>query len=210
MMQFGRGKKSIEANNRGSYIDGPLVYLLNTRGSDSYTLFESDCISAGRIARYRVRDDKACSIAAIAACIYANRQEITGELASYDDIYAHCLGAACEKRLYTDVRGTPPFYIDNAARRALKNYGSDWSAKNRYFSPLRFGMEEIPEGRPLIINIAFGYYARHSLTVVGYRRYKNSSGRVYNFFEVKDGWEPNLPRYVFVPSLMIAGVTIIY
>ena len=62
---------------------------------------------------------------------------------------------------------------------------------------------EVTNNRPALINITFGYYADHSVTLVGYRTYTKSLSTDKGFLKVYDGWT-TANRYIDYASYNIS------
>lgn len=90
---------------------------------------------------------------------------------------------------FTEEFGTLPMKIDDILRQYFNAYGIDVVAKGHYFGnfykPIK---SEIDSDRPLIMNIAFGGYEKHSVTIVGYKIFKYKSLNL-KFIELYDGWK---------------------
>ena len=98
---------------------------------------------------------------------------------------------------YTSRDGISATKINNVVNDVLKDYGYSksnckgiyvWNFKNQV-------KKEIDNNRPVIMNIARGYYGNHTVTVCGYAIYKRSSkkskissNKTYNMIQVYDGW----------------------
>lgn len=90
---------------------------------------------------------------------------------------------------YTDKRGTIPFFISGIAKEAFATYGVKAKCKGVYvFSFEKQVKEEISNGRPVIMNIARGFYKDHTIVVVGYSIWR-VKGKEYPMLRVIDGWK---------------------
>ena len=88
---------------------------------------------------------------------------------------------------YTDKRGTIPFFISGIAKEAFATYGVKAKCKGVYvFSFEKQVKEEISNGRPVIMNIARGFYKDHTIVVVGYSIWR-VKGKEYPMLRVIDG-----------------------
>lgn len=104
------------------------------------------------------------------------------------------------KDIYEDVKhfalqfgfrpdyGTFPTKIDNIAKAFYEKYRLKGTCRGIYmgnfYRPLQ---SEIDCNRPLMMNIGWGYYRDHSLTVSGYQIYE-WKGMKIKMIEVVDGW----------------------
>lgn len=110
---------------------------------------------------------------------------------------------------FNNITGTHPTKIDNIISDYFKSINIKTRAKGHYFSnfysPLK---KEIDNNRPLIMNIAFGEYNNHSVTVTGYKIYKFKNMNI-NFIEVYDGWKKThsyIDYNIFTHSLFSMNV----
>lgn len=98
---------------------------------------------------------------------------------------------------YTPESGTNPWYISDIATDLLKKYGNTTGSSNSvYVWTFSTVTDDIDAKRPLISNINSGYYADHSVTVVGYSdfsRYWYDDDK--EFLKVYDGWTKD-GRYI--------------
>ena len=93
---------------------------------------------------------------------------------------------------YTDKRGTMPFFIAGITREAFKEYGIKAKCRGVYiWSFEKHVMKEISEGRPVIMNIARGFYKDHTVVVAGYSLWKVGD-RIYPMLRVIDGWKSGI------------------
>lgn len=87
--------------------------------------------------------------------------------------------------------GTNPLKINNIINDVWKKYGYTGSGTSVYVFTQSDFTTEINNNRPALLNITFGYYGNHSVSMVGYRIYSGStwlgsSERL--FLKVYDGW----------------------
>lgn len=93
---------------------------------------------------------------------------------------------------YTDKRGTVPFFIAAITREAFKQYGIKARCKGVYiWSFEKHIKREISAGRPVIMNIARGFYKDHTIVVCGYSIWR-VGGRTYPILRVIDGWNKGI------------------
>ena len=96
---------------------------------------------------------------------------------------------------YTDKYGTFPLFISGIAKEAFKLYGVKVKCKGVYvWSFENQVVKEISAGRPVIMNIARGYYRDHTIVVVGYSIWKVGD-KLYPMLRVIDGWKSGY-RYI--------------
>lgn len=132
--------------------------------------------------------DKNCSLVAITRLIkyYSN---IYPNLKSDNiDIFNEVYTIALEYG-FDMIVGTHPTKIDNILKDYFEKQNIKVKSKGHYFgnfyNPLK---REIDLNRPLIMNIAFGDYNNHSISVTGYKIYNYKNMNI-KFIEVYDGWK---------------------
>ena len=90
---------------------------------------------------------------------------------------------------YTDKRGTMPFFISGISREGFKQYCIKARCRGVYvWSFEKHVVKEISEGRPVIMNIARGFYKDHTIVVAGYSIWKVGD-KLYPMLRVIDGWK---------------------
>lgn len=102
---------------------------------------------------------------------------------------------------YSAKWSTPFVFIDNIVNDILEEYGYHkakcWSRYRYTFD--REVKKEIDNNRPVIMNIALGYYGNHTVTVCGYAIYNEENifwgNRRHNMIQVYDGWK-NTRAYI--------------
>lgn len=90
--------------------------------------------------------------------------------------------------------GTNPTRIDDIINDLAKKYGLNGGGSNTYLWDFSTFTKEIDAGRPVLLNISFGYYADHTVTVVGYSEFKRGN-EIRRFLKVYDGWTTS-DRYI--------------
>lgn len=90
---------------------------------------------------------------------------------------------------YDDVRGTIPLFISGITRDAFKEYGIKSKCRGVYiWSFEKHIVREIAAGRPVIMNIARGFYKDHTVVVAGYCVWKVGD-KLLPMLRVIDGWK---------------------
>ena len=98
--------------------------------------------------------------------------------------------------LFYDLFVYTPFSIGRMAAEAWQAFGYEHgSGKNRYVGRLRHIRAHLDMGMPVLLNLAFGDYPSHTLTVTGYRVYVRAGRRYRVYLRVFDGWSPET-RYI--------------
>lgn len=117
------------------------------------------------------------------------------------EIYDEVLEIA-RHHLFTETLGTFPNKIDDISREFLKKHGIKNKIRGIYLGNFYTHIKgEIDNLRPLMMNLAVGYYKNHSLVVSGYRIY-NYNGMNIKIIEVIDGWRRNI-RYIDYTDLRV-------
>lgn len=173
---------------------------------------ESACGSVeGKVETFLLRDleygKQNCTLAAITRLFAFHRdnsgkKDIPESNKLYGDIkeIAKVFG-------YSGDKGTNPTKINNIINYLLLKYGYAGKGFSTYIWDFKTVKREIDKGKPLILNIAFGYYRDHSVSVVGYSEFTKGKGvfkRTKKFIKVYDGWT-NLNRFVDYSRINIAS-----
>ena len=143
--------------------------------------------------------DKDCLIVAIATVIKFHSKSGMNLLPeNYSEIYEVVKNSAKRLKAYPLplIGGTTPFLADNVVRKTLKYFGiKNYSSRNYYgFNwksskrKIKIMIEELNNENPFILNISYGDYGRHTVTVIGYRVYKDKEENDFLFLELADGW----------------------
>jgi hypothetical protein len=93
---------------------------------------------------------------------------------------------------YTDKRGTVPLLIAAITREAFREYGVRAKCRGVYiWSFEKHVAREIAAGRPVIMNIARGFYKDHTIVVCGYSIWRVGD-KMYPMLRVIDGWNKGI------------------
>lgn len=135
--------------------------------------------------------DNDCTLVSITAIANWYRSIYPNIPSSTSDIYKDVLEIG-KKHGYTTSGGTDPTKIDNIVEDVFKKWGYTVNATNTYLWSFSTFTDQInePNYNPLLFNIATGYYASHTVTVIGYRDFD-----VADFLMVKDNWSTST-RYI--------------
>lgn len=139
------------------------------------------------------RRTRNCSVVAVTRVIdyYRTRLKWTNVPEDITQLYK-VVEEVAEAYGYTDKRGTVPLFIAGITREVLKQYGIKAKCRGHYiFSFERHVVKEIEAGRPVIMNIARGYYKDHTIVVTGYLVYKVGN-KVRPMLKVIDGWKSGI------------------
>lgn len=153
-------------------------------------------------------DVKNCSLVSITRLIkfYSRENEKLpkDELEIYRSVFNIAKGYK-----FSYESGTSPLVIDDIIRDYFNFYGVEVKSKGHYlgnfYNPVK---KEIDKRHPLIMNIAFGKYQGHTVTVSGYKIFKFKNMKI-KFIELFDGWSKNvsyLDYNIFAHGIMSVGV----
>ncbi len=184
---------------------GPGVRLLSETALP--LSYEDNCVLSGK------PPAENCSVAAAARVfLYWERQRFLKETedaalgrspappAPPLEVYERAERIAAEKYHYTIKKGVDFWNIDNLVTDLFAAYGSSVRCRAVYlWSFQRDIASEIRAGRPVILNLATGFYGDHTVTVGGYRLYEKS-GRIFPMLCVADGWRSGR-RYLHLDAL---------
>ena len=136
------------------------------------------------------RRTRNCSVVAITRVIdyYAKRDHLEGIPGDIKQIYKD-VETIAQSYGYSDKNGTVPLFIAGITRECLKRYGIKAKCRGHYiFSFEKHVKREIDNGRPVIMNIARGFYRDHTIVVTGYSLWKVGK-RTLPILRVSDGWK---------------------
>lgn len=134
-----------------------------------------------------------CSVVAVTRVIdyYRQTMHLPGIPEDIGQIYKKVEEIATDFG-YTDKRGTIPFFIAGITREAFKQYGIKARCRGIYvWSFEKHVVKEISAGRPIIMNIARGYYKDHTVVVAGYSIWRVGD-RMIPILRVIDGWKSGI------------------
>ena len=136
------------------------------------------------------RKTRNCSVVAVTRLLdyYGKKKLISGVPEDIRQTYK-VVEEIAESYGYTDKRGTVPFFISGIAREAFKEYGAKTRCRGVYVWTFeKQVMEEISNSRPVIMNIARGFYKDHTIVVCGYSIWQVGN-KMYPMLRVIDGWK---------------------
>ena len=134
-----------------------------------------------------------CSVVAVTRVVdyYRQQLKLPGIPEDIHELYKFVEEVA-EAYGYTDKRGTMPFFIASITRETFKEYGVKARCRGVYvWSFEKHVVREISEGRPVIMNIARGFYKDHTIVVAGYSIWKVGD-KLYPMLRVIDGWKKGI------------------
>lgn len=135
------------------------------------------------------RRTRNCSVVAVTRVLdyYRKKNNITAIPEDIRETYK-IVEEIAESYGYTDKFGTIPFFISGIAKEAFSLYGIKAKCKGVYVWTFeKQVVKEISEGRPVIMNIARGYYKDHTVVVAGYSIWRVGN-KFYPMLRVIDGW----------------------
>ncbi len=139
------------------------------------------------------RRTRNCSVVAVTRVMDYYRQTLGLETIPSDihELYNRVEDIA-EDFGYTDKRGTVPFFIAGITREAFKEYGIKARCRGIYvWSFEKHVVKEISAGRPVIMNIARGFYKDHTIVVCGYSIWRVGD-KLFPMLRVIDGWKKGI------------------
>jgi hypothetical protein len=139
------------------------------------------------------RRTRNCSVVAVTRVMDYYRSRL-GLNAIPEDIHVlyRAVEEVAEAYGYTDKRGTMPFFIAGITREAFKQYGIKARCRGVYiWSFEKHVVREIDAGRPVIMNIARGFYKDHTIVVAGYSIWRVGD-KTYPILRVIDGWKKGI------------------
>ena len=160
--------------------------ILVKRGSSIPMNTQSMAEISGRVTRN-------CSVVAVTRVVdyYRRTKHIPGIPEDIHELYKFVEEVA-ESYGYSDKRGTMPFFIAAITRETFKEYGVKARCRGVYiWSFEKHVVKEISAGRPVIMNIARGFYRDHTIVVVGYSIWKVGD-KFYPILRVIDGWKSGI------------------
>ena len=139
------------------------------------------------------RRTRNCSVVAVTRVMDYYRQTLGLDTIPSDihELYKQVEDIA-EAYGYTDKRGTVPFFIAGITREAFKEYGIKARCRGIYvWSFEKHVVKEISAGRPVIMNIARGFYKDHTVVVCGYSIWRVGD-KLFPMLRVIDGWKKGI------------------
>ncbi len=131
-----------------------------------------------------------CSVVAVTRVMdyYRKTMHLTGIPEDIRELYK-MVEEVAESYGYSDKRGTMPFFISAITRESFKQYGYRAKCRGVYiWSFEKHVVREITAGRPVIMNIARGFYKDHTVVVCGYSVWRVGN-KEYPILKVIDGWK---------------------
>ena len=141
--------------------------------------------------------EKNCSVSAVARIVFFwKMQGVIETEDTLQEIYQKAEARAFRYG-YNAKRGLRAVKIDDLSRDLLQSYGYQSECRGIYGWDFKKDMQpELDAGRPVILNIAGGYYHNHSLVVTGYKICESEkNGKDLILLNTADGWRA-LPRFI--------------
>ncbi|MDO5044884.1 MAG: hypothetical protein Q4E22_06295 [Coriobacteriia bacterium] len=135
--------------------------------------------------------DQACFIVASARIA----SFLAGEAEAIKAYFPRALSAA-RSYLFTPYIGTVPFFMTAILNKLVKKVPKlqGYKARALYLWKFKDIQAILDQGLPLVMNILRGYYANHSISVVGYQQWSLQHDTI-TILLVYDGWHETL-RYL--------------
>ncbi len=99
---------------------------------------------------------------------------------------------------YTEKKGLSFTKNNSLIRNTWNNelHTAGVKGRTRFYLRKSLPIEKIDTGKPFMFSLACGVYFNHTVTVFGYRVYKNKrTSKEYTFLMIKDGWS-SFTRYL--------------
>ncbi len=135
------------------------------------------------------RRTRNCSVVAVTRILdfYRKQKHIPAIPEDIKEIYK-VVEEIAESYGYTDKFGTMPFFISGITKEAFAQYGVKTKCRGVYIWTFEKQVaKEIDAGRPVIMNIARGFYKDHTIVVAGYSVWRVGN-KFYPMLKVIDGW----------------------
>jgi hypothetical protein len=146
-----------------------------------------------------------CSIAAITRVLsYYYKLGYSNIDSKTDTVFSTVIAYAKQKGYWSKKDGTDPRDIDDIFEGVLKskyNYKNSDATNTYIYSFASEVKDEINKSHPVLLNLSSGYYGSHTVTIIGYKEYKKTSGWLIKttttrqFIMVYDGWDSSI-RYI--------------
>ena len=89
-----------------------------------------------------------------------------------------------------------PWAVDNIMKESFFAFGySHFKGKSYYFLKKRQMLLQLDKGLPILLNIAWGDYTSHTVTVAGYTLFVDPAGTERLMLKICDGWSQDI-RYI--------------
>lgn len=188
---------------QGTSISNPVTWLQQNYASNvQWTVKDSGSLEPN-ITAFTMTELESnvnnCSLTAITTVVYYYRHHkgYSNIDSSKADIYA-TVKAKAVARGYTSEGGTSYSVIDNILTDTFSAYGYSAKGNNDYLNLWSTIESEISvNSSPVIMSMTGGYYDNHTITIVGWYKYQNSTqSDIVRFLKVYDGWTKTSNRYV--------------
>ena len=170
-------------------------YLMEQYGQKGVLIKRGRSILMNQMSMEQIsgRRTRNCSVVAVTRVVdyYRQHLKLPGIPEDIHELYKFVEEVA-EAYGYTDKRGTMPFFIAGITRETFKEYGIKARCRGVYvWSFEKHVVREISAGRPVIMNIARGFYKDHTIVVAGYSIWKVGD-KLYPMLRVIDGWRSGI------------------
>lgn len=183
-------------------ISDPIDYLHNTVGNktDKYTVTKKNllsCVGARTCSSFN--DKNNCTLVSLYNMMVCYRDKMGYSQIPYsaDKVY-NVIKKQGKAVGYTPAKGTPVSKIEDLVNNTWQkgfNYKGAY-CENNYIWTQEQAIKSIDNGYPFMFSFASGYYFNHTVTVWGYKIYKNNrTKKSYTFLMLRDGWSISA-RYV--------------
>lgn len=180
-------------------ITDPVAYL-NNRYGGTWTRADSKYLSMPGFTMLKIKEDAKmygdtnhCVLTAVTRVFAHARGKGFSKITTNDPSIYLTTRSVARKHGWTTSSGTNPTKINNIIMEvgdAYKYPATD--SKGVYIYSFADTIKsEVDANRPLLWNIASGFYEKHTVTVRGYAVYKRADGKTARLVSVLDGWSPS-------------------
>lgn len=208
----GATKTTAKNNTKGGLVTDPVTYLHNTVGksSDKYSVTKTKYLSGvGNATCNSLGGHNNCTLTALYnVMLYYRKQGYSKIPSTNSTLYSKIKTQASELSYnYNKNIGLSVTHNDDLVKNTWKkgfNY-STGSGSNNYLWTASDLTKAIDNGRPYLFSIASGIYYDHTVTVYGYKIYKNTrTNKSYTFLLIYDGWS-NSTRFLPLTGVSYAA-----
>lgn len=192
----------VQSNNYSGQLDGYAIsdlgaYLVDRYGS--YTLQSANILSS--FTGLNMNDyggDNDCIPVTITAIANWYRSQYPNIPRTPAEIYNYVLVKAVTHG-YNTTDGVSHTVADDILEEVFSSWGYDISASNSYILSFNTVKTQInsPNSNPIMFHVATGYYANHTIAIIGYYDYN-----VADFLCVKDNWSTST-RYIHWQEMLL-------
>lgn len=190
-------------NNKNGQVTNPVTYLKNTKGksTDSYSLTKSKIISGvGNTVCATYADKNNCTLISLFNIMKYYRGKGYSRIPSNNKTMYNKIKTQAKELGYVPWSGISQTKNDSLVKNTWRKGFGYTSGKgfNNYLWNFNTMKSAINSNKPFMFSMATNPYYDHTITVIGYKAYKNTRTKItYEFFVVYDGWSGS---YRYLPG----------